>query len=208
MKKFILGLFTCSIILTNFSCSKDDPIAEVDQEEIGGATLVFTPVQAIDQDGQVNYEDVEGAEEIKIVFDGATLLPPVGEHYHLEVGESYRVHLLATDFAGRPTEQTFVSRADQHQAFILGAPTGTLDYKYADVDANGNTVNVGVTGYLTVLEHADTFALRYVMRHLNPGVKEGIRAQDWNNEDYTKFTGDNDLDLKFEIHLTEDGHGH
>ncbi len=208
MKKFILGLVTCSIILVSSSCSKDDPIAEIDQEEVGGASLVFTEVLANNQGGQVTYEDIENAEEIKVVFEGSTLLPPVGEHYHLEVGKSYRVSLFATDFAGRPTQQTFVSRAEQHQAFILGAPAGTLNYEYADLDANGEKVNVGVTGYLTVLEHADTFTLRYIMRHLNIGVKDAITAKDWNNEDFTKFTGDNDLDLKLEVHLTGEDHGH
>lgn len=208
MKKFILGLLTCSIILTTVSCSKDDPIAEVDQEEVSGATLVFTEVAAKTEGGQTTYEDIENPEIIEIAFDGVNFLPPVGAHYHLDVGASYRVSLLAKDFAGRETQQTFVSRAEQHQAFILGAPTGALNYQYADVDPQGNNVNVGVTGYLTVVEHSDTFTLRYVMRHLNTGIKSSITAEDWNNEDFTKFTGDNDLDLKFEVHLTEHDEGH
>jgi len=208
MKKFILGLLTCSIILTSASCSKDDPIAEVDQEEVSGATLLLTEVRAVNSEDGISYEDVDQAEQVKVVFDGKDFLPPAGEHYHLEVGKAYRVELVALDFAGRETQQTFVSRAAEHQAFLLGAPKGTLTYEYADLDAAGNSVNVGVVGYLNIVEHAETFTLRYVMRHLNAGVKSGITAQDWNNEDFTKFTGDNDLDLKFPIHLVEEDHGH
>jgi len=133
----------------------------------------------------------------------------VGTHLHLEEGKSYRLQLKATDFAGRETQQTFVQRADIHQAFILGASADVLTYEYADKDAAGKSVNVGVTGYLTVLKESETFVLRYVMRHLNPGVKANIKASDWNNVNFAQFTGANDLDLKVEVHLVgEDGHGY
>jgi hypothetical protein len=99
-------------------------------------------------------------------------------------------------------QQEFLDKHDIHQAFIPGAPVGVLTYVYADRDADNKKVNVGVTGYLTVDEHTDTgFTFRYVLRHLNPGVKAGITAADWNNENFsTRFAGANDLDLKFEFH--------
>ena len=82
-----------------------------------------------------------------------------------------------------------------------------MEYVYADKDPNDKKVNVGVTGYITVVKESASFTFRYIMRHLNPGLKENITAADWNNTDYTKFTGANDLDLQVEVHLVEDGQG-
>ena len=155
---------------------------------------------------------MENPEVKEVIFEGSAMLPPVDAHLHLYVGKTYRLELFTTDFAGRESQQTFINRADIHQAFILGNPTqsleGTMEYVYADRDADGNRLNVGVTGYLTVVEEADKFVLRYVMRHLNPGVKESITTEDWSNSDFTQFTGANDLDLKVEVHLVGDHEHH
>jgi len=209
--KNILNYLTIILALTFASCTKDDPTPEQDQEEVGTATLTFTEVERELHEDHYHYNDIADAEveEVKFKPTDGQLLPPVGAHIHLEHGKTYRLELKATDFAGRETQSTFVSRADIHQAFILGAPADALEYVYADRDADKQKVNVGVTGYITVNAVSDSFVLQYVMRHLNPGVKENVTAADWNNKDYTKFTGANDLDLKVELHLVEEGdHGH
>ncbi|NGM64257.1 hypothetical protein [Sphingobacterium sp. SGR-19] len=209
MKQINLFILAISILFFAPSCSKDDPIPEEDQEEVGIATLVFTEVKRELHEGHYHYHDIEGAETISVKFEGKDLAPPVNAHLHLKVDKSYRLELKSTDFLGRESQQTFVDRAETHQAFILGDETGSLEYEYADQDANGKTVNVGVTGYLTVRKEADIFVLRYVLRHLNPGVKENIKASDWNNKDFTKFTGANDLDLEVPVHLVHEGdHDH
>ncbi len=207
--KNIFNYLTIVLALTFTSCTKDDPTPEQDQEEVGTATLTFTEVERESHGDHYHYNDIEDAEveEIKFVPKDGKLLAPVGAHLHLEVGKTYRLELKATDFAGRETQSTFVSRADIHQAFLLGAPVGSLEYVYADKDANDKKVNVGVTGYITVVEESESFVFQYIMRHLNPGVKENITAADWNNKDYAKFTGATDLDLKIELHLVEEGHG-
>lgn len=204
MKKFNLAIVALAMVVFAASCTKEDPTPEVDQEEVGVATLIFTEVEVEDHDDHVHYNDIAGGQSDTVTFSGAELLPPVGAHLHLYVGKTYRVELVATDFAGRETQETFVSRADIHQAFILGAPANSLSYVYGDVDENGTAVNVGVTGYLTVDAATDSFVLNYVLRHLNEGVKESITANDWNNENYTQFTGANDLDLQVEVHLLAD----
>ncbi|WP_437918601.1 hypothetical protein [Sphingobacterium sp. LRF_L2] len=209
MKKISLSILFISALIFASSCSKNDPTPEEDQEEVGTAKLIFTEVERESHGDHYHYNDIENAETDTVEFSGSTLLPPVGAHLHLEVGKTYRLELVATDFAGRETQQTFISRADIHQAFILNAPENSLSYVYADKDADGNSVNVGVTGYLTVDKTADSFVFRYVLRHLNEGVKSKITAADWNNTNFTQFTGENDLDLKVEVHLVEeDTHDH
>jgi len=207
MKKLSLIAVLFTLVWAS-SCSKDDPTPETDQEEVGAAQLIFTEVAREAHGDHYHYDDIDNPETFTVTFSKEGL-PEVGTHLHLEEGKSYRLQLKATDFAGRETQQTFVQRADIHQAFILGASADVLTYEYADKDAAGKSVNVGVTGYLTVLKESETFVLRYVMRHLNPGVKANIKASDWNNLNFAQFTGANDLDLKVEVHLVgEDGHGH
>lgn len=209
MKQAHLFIIAISILFFAPSCSKDNPTPEVDQEEVGTATLIFTEVEREVHDDHYHYHDIPNAEIEEIKFEGEQMLPPLDAHLHLEVGKTYRLELIATDFAGRESQQTFLNRADTHQAFILGAETGSLAYVYADRDADNNRVNVGVTGYLTVLKETNTFTLRYVMRHLNPGVKDNISADDWDNANFTQYTGANDLDLKMMVHLvSEEGHHH
>lgn len=181
------------------SCSKDDPQPEIPQEEVGEAKLTFTEVGW--QDGQPT--EIENPDVITVTFEDG--LPPVGTHAHLEAGKTYRLALTAYDFANREVQQEFVADADVHQAFILGAPDGVLDYTYADP----NDARVGVTGYLHVLQATpEDFVFNYIMRHLNEGEKANIGADDWNNPGYTQFGGANDLDLKLELHLVEAGHDH
>lgn len=209
MKKFNCTIALLCILIGFNACKKDTPIPEKDQEEVGIAKLIFTPVTYEAHGDHGHYHDIPGAKSDTITFSGSSLLPPVGTHLHLHTGSAYRLSLIATDFGGRETQQTFVERDDIHQVFITGAPEGSLNYEYADKKADGKEVHVGVTGYLTVLKPTNSFTLRYVMRHLNPGIKAAVKPTDWNASDFTKFTGDNDLDLKIPLHLVDaDSHGH
>ncbi|TYR36566.1 hypothetical protein FXV77_08665 [Sphingobacterium phlebotomi] len=211
MKQINLFIIAISVLFFAPSCSKDDPTPEEDQEEVGTAKLVFTEVEREEHGDHFHYNDIDNPEVVEAIFEGENMLPKEGTHLHLDIGKTYRLELFATDFAGRETQQTFIDRHDIHQAFILKNPTesldGVLEYVYADRDADNNRVNVGVTGYLTVVEEANTFVLRYVLRHLNPGVKENITAADWSNSNFTQFSGANDLDLKVEVHLVDE-HDH
>ncbi|MBK1441461.1 hypothetical protein JHJ32_15795 [Parapedobacter sp. ISTM3] len=189
-----LGLFACFS-----SCSKDDPAPEIPQEEVGRARLTFTEV-AWHGD---HADDLENPEVVEVEFD-AQGLPPVGAHLHLNAGKTYRLELTTYDFAGRESQHEFVNEAHIHQVFLLGAPDGVLDYQYADP----NNARVGITGYLHVLRASDSFIFNLILRHLNEGVKSSITADDWNNPNYTQFSGVNDLDLNVEVHVVEGDHDH
>ncbi len=191
----LLGMITFGV-LTFSSCSKEDPVPEKDQEEVGKTSLLLQEV-TWDGDFRTGHPHaIDGAAVDTIEFDEQGNAP-VGFHLHLHTGHSYKLTLIARDYAGREIQQTFLNRADIHQAVILGAPNGVLDYTYGDDQ-------VGVTGYLHIVKGASTFTLQYLMRHLNPGVKAGVTADDWNNTNYqSKLAGATDLDLKFELHPVE-----
>src|SRR5690606_10205205 len=99
-----------------------------------------------------HYHDIEGAQTDSIEFSGTDFLPAPGAHLHLESGKSYRFELKVLDFAGRQNQQTFIDRDDQHFAFLLGAPDGSLSAEYTDETSSGDRVNVGISGYINVLE--------------------------------------------------------
>ncbi len=199
MKKYISILFIAAIITS--SCSKNKPTIEVDQEELSAASLVFTPVEVVDNNGSISYVAIEGAVASEIEFKGNPLLPNVGAHIDLHVGETYKMELKSFDFAGRASQQTFVERAESHQAFLVDAPVNSVDFVY-------NDNQVGVTAYITIKKETSPFTWRYAMRHLNNGVKNRIQASDWNNVNFLQFTGANDLDLKFQAHFVTEHEAH
>ncbi|WP_257667500.1 hypothetical protein [Parapedobacter tibetensis] len=195
--KQVAWMFLAIGIITFASCSKDDPTPEPPQEEVAKAKLTFVEVEWHGS----HPHDVDNPETVEIEFDRQ--MSPVGNgHVDLDEGKTYRLILTAYDSDGNEVQDEFVDDADIHQAFLLGAPDGVLDYTYVDAQ-------VGVTGYLHVLEATETgFTFNYVLRHLNVGVKSNITAADWNNPNYTQFGGANDLNLKFDLHIVEgDGHG-
>lgn len=207
MKKYTLLLLIS--LFTFFSCKKDEPTPEVDQEEVGSAQITFTEVEAEAHGDHYHYAEIENPEVEKITFTGDPMLPPTGEHLHLEVGKSYRFNVTIKDFAGRETQQSFVEKENNHFAFILGIPDASAYVTYSDKKSDGSNVQVGVQGYITILKETETFNTRYIMRHLNNNVKEKINTKtDWNNPNFTSFTGANDLDLNFQLHFTAEGHGH
>lgn len=196
-KKLPIALLLSAFFALIISCSKDDPQPEIPQEEVGSVKLTFVEVE-----WHGNHADeIENPETIEVEFNDQGL-PPVGTHLHLDAGKTYRLSLTAYDFAGREVQQEFLNDAHVHQVFILGAAAGVLDYDYGDAD----NLRVGVTGYLHVLQASDRFVFNFILRHLNDGVKSGITADDWNNPTYTKFSGENDLDLKVDIHPVDGGH--
>ena len=198
-KSLTVAFLSVGVLTFASSCSKDDPVPEIPQEEIGSATLTFTEVEWNGDQAQ----DLDNPEVVSVTF-GQDGLPPVGTHLHLDVGKTYRMTLTTTDFAGREgAEQEFLDESDVHQLFFLGAPEGVLDYQYADPDGK----RVGVTGYLHVLQPS-SFVFNVILRHLNEGVKSSITDADWNNSSYTKFSGENDLDLKVEVHVVDGDHDH
>jgi len=206
LRNYSLAILVAVIALT-FNACKKDPAPELPEEEIGKAQLTFVEVEREVHGDHFHYNPIVGADSLTIAFDGSGL-PPVGTHIHLHEGATYKLTLKAFDFAGREIQQEFLDKHDIHQVFILGSPDGILTYAYADRDKDNKKINVGVKGYLTVDEHTDKgFTFRYVLRHLNPGVKANITAENWNDASFaSKFAGANDLDLKFDLHPVHEDH--
>ena len=202
---FINSIFAAILLLT--SCSKDNPVPEVDQEEISGASIRLIEVEAEEHGDHYHYHDLIGGDTTIITFSGENFLPPVDAHVHLEVGKSYKFELTVKDFAGRESQQSFIEREDQHFAFLLGIPNESIIAEYADRKLDSTKVKVGINGYLRVQKATESFTFRYLMRHLNPGVKKDINpSTDIFNEDFMKFGGANDIDLKFQMHLVDGAH--
>ena len=196
--KNIIILFS---VLFLASCSKDEPTLEIDQEELSTATLLFTPVEEKLINGEVQFIP-DTHEDIQTVkFTGSQLAPEIGSHVDLAVGHIYQLDLKTTDFLGRESQQSFLTRATTHQAFLLGTPDEAISFRYGDDQ-------VGVKAYIKILKPSNKSTWQYIMRHLNNGVKERINASDWDNTNYNKFTGANDLQLSFEVHLVENHHHH
>lgn len=208
LRQYSLAILVAIIALTFNACKKDAQ-PESPKEETGKSELTFLEVEREAHGDHFHYNTIAAAKPLVITFDGKGL-PPAGTHAHLQEGKTYKLSLRSFDAAGRELQQAFLDQQELHQAFILGAPAGVLTYAYADRDKDNKKINVGVTGYLTVDEASAGFTFRYVLRHLNPGVKAGITASDWNEPGFAlKFSGANELDLKFELHPVEaDGHDH
>lgn len=207
MKKLLSTILALSLIAFIISCGKDDPVPEVDQEELSSAKLVFTEVEREAHGDHYHYNDIKDPEKDSISFSGINFVAPVGAHMDLEAHKTYRFELKVTDFQGRASQQTFVERHEQHFAFFNQIPDGTATIVYTDKLKDGTKVKVGTIGYITVDKPSNKFVLRYIMKHLNPGVKASINANtDIQIVDFNKFAGATDLDLKFEMHFIDDDH--
>lgn len=172
------------------SCSKDDPIPEIDQEEYNAAELVFAHGDITDG------KFVESGETTKITFSPDGKATP--SHTHLTEGESYRLKVtLYHD--GESINQEIIDAGAEHQFFFVGAPEGVFDYSYEDQQ-------IGLTGILTVTAHSDdAFDWNIVLRHgLN---KNHAVAQEWDNANYAQAGGADDVNVTTELHVTTSG-GH
>lgn len=188
MKNQILSILAVALlfVVSFSSCSKNDPVPEVDQEEHDAVQLVL-------QHGSIiNDEFIASDEETIINF--AKNGTPTPKHVHITEGKSYRMKINML-YNGENINQEIIDEADEHQFFFLGAPDGVFDYKYEDS-------NIGLQGILTVLSHSDSnFNFNIILRHgLN---KDHLSAQAWNSKTYVQAGGADDLNIKVELHATE-----
>jgi hypothetical protein len=179
------------LIVSFTSCSKNDPVPEVDQEE-------YSTVQIILQHGELVNDKFTASEE-KTIINFTKEGIPTPKHVHINEGESYRmtINLL---FDGENINQEIIDEADAHQFFFLGAPDGVFDYQYEDA-------NIGLQGILSVLDHTDSaFDFNIILRHgLN---KNHAAAQLWNSKTHVQAGGADDLNLKVELHVSESDADH
>lgn len=172
------------------SCSKDDPVPEIDQEEYDGTILTFT-------EGHYHGEEFHAAgDTLQIRFvKGSDKAYP--SHVHLHEGEQYQLD-IAMFKNGENISAEFGE--SEHQWFFLGSPDGVLDYTYSDN-------RVGFKGVFTVNQATpEGFDLQLILRH---GLdKSQAAAQDWNSNNYREAGGSDDFNKSFELHPVEGDHDH
>ncbi|KEO72209.1 hypothetical protein [Anditalea andensis] len=209
------------------SCNNDDEEPVV-WENIERSELIFTEVTggaSLYPHGD-HFHGLGGAvegESRTISFNSAGVATE-GGHIHLDPEGIYKVQLRAWDFTGREVQQDFLAdkaTASRYKAFLVGAPfvlnqntedqSGAIfqprEMEYVDGTAvAGALETTGILTYITLGESNEgEFAVTYVLRNIDPGVKENITRGDWNHADYaTRFAGSNVVELKFEIHAEHD----
>lgn len=192
MNRLLPIALVAGVILTFNACKKDNPEPEVEQEEF--KSVIFNFIELVDHGDHFD----QTTDTTKIVFgaDGNA----TKSHYDLHAGATYRLKVVAYDFAGREMQQEFIEEADEHQLFITGAQEGVLDYVYEDA-------KVGVTGRLSTLKPSNgSMTLTAVLRH---GLdKSKTTTSDWDNANHAAFGGSADFTLKFPVHVIEEGHDH
>jgi hypothetical protein len=194
INRLLSATMLAGLVCTFNACKKDSPAPEVSQEEFKSVVFNFIELEAHGD----HFDST--TDTVKVLF-GADGNATQG-HYDLHSATSYRLKVVAYDFAGREMQQEFVEEADEHQMFITGAQEGVLDYVYEDD-------KVGVTGILSTLKPSNgSMTLTAVLRH---GLdKSKTTANDWDNINHASFGGSADFTLKFPIHVIEghDDHDH
>ncbi|WP_200977261.1 hypothetical protein [Echinicola sp. 20G] len=189
-------LFATSITLV--SCSKDDPVPELDQEVITEVTLTFTE---IDNSGASMGTSLEyGASSDEGIALGGSL--QIDDIDGLESGKRYLMEISAYNgIADEDITEEIEEEADEHQFFFLGSAftgsTSFMTYTYDDVDENNNPI--GLVGQVTVDETllSNTGQIRVILRHALDKDYEGAENPHW--ADYAQAGGESDLDITFDV---------
>lgn len=180
-----------------FSCEKDDPVPEIDQELITELTLVFEEVDeagtVVPNSGfEVTAKDAEG------ISLGSN--PQIEEITSLVPGKTYQISIsLYNDLAKEDMTEEIGEHSDEHQFYFLGSAlvgnAAFLEYSYLDEDENGKPI--GLKGQVTVNESVSTGSFRVVLRH---GLNKNVSGADQPSfENYETAGGESDLDITFQV---------
>jgi hypothetical protein len=200
------------------------------KEGIQRSELTLTEVSGDGIHGHNDHFDgldgaVEG-ESVTVKFDEKGNAVANG-HLHLEADAIYKVELKVWDHTGKEIQNDYIASkavADNYKAFLIGGnfklaantEGGAIfqirDLKYGDgTDVAGKYETTGITSYFIAGDSniGPTVEVSYILRKLDAGVKAKIERTDWNDSNYkTKFPGTDILDLRFEIHIEEEGDHH
>lgn len=194
--KLLNGLFLLLSVLI-FSCEKDDPVPEIDQELITELTLVF---EEINEAGNVvpNSKFEVTAKDAEGISLGSA--PQIEDIVDLVPGKTYQLSIqLYNDIAKEDMTGEIAEHGDEHQFYFLGSAfvgnAAFLQYSYTDEDENGNPV--GLKGLLTVGESVTSGSFRAVLRH---GLNKAFAGADQPGfENYETAGGESDLDITFQV---------
>ncbi|MDN3670577.1 hypothetical protein QWY93_14740 [Echinicola jeungdonensis] len=192
--------FPFILLMTIFwtSCSKDDPVPELDQEVITKVTLTFTE---IDESGSkigtaLKYQ----ASAMEGIALGGNLNIDIISG--LQTGKRYLLEITAyNDIADEDITVEIQEAGAEHQLYFLGSAfvgdQSFMNYEYDDEDQNGNPI--GLKGIVTVDNSlkSNTGELRLVLRHDSNKEFEEAQNPHWGN--FTQAGGESDLDITFEV---------
>jgi hypothetical protein len=186
--------------------------------------LIFTEVNGeAHGDHFHDLADKEKVEPIAISFDekGTALS---GGHAHLHPAGIYKIELKQFDASSKETQGQYISNkatADYYKAFLTGgsfvlnsnSSTGsgaifqTKEATYGDGSVvNGATETTGIITYFTAgKDNEGEKNVFFVLRKFNDATtKAKVTRADWNLSDYaTKFAGQDQIKLSFELHAEE-----
>jgi hypothetical protein len=186
--------------------------------------LIFTEVNGeAHGDHFHDLADKEKVEPIAISFDekGTALS---GGHAHLHPAGIYKIELKQFDATSKETQGQYITNkatADYYKAFLTGgsfvlnsnSSTGsgaifqTKEATYGDGSVvNGATETTGIITYFTAgKDNEGEKNVFFVLRKFNDATtKAKVTRADWNLSDYaTKFAGQDQIKLSFELHAEE-----
>lgn len=182
-----------------YSCKKDDPVPEIDQEVITEMTLSF---KELDEGGK----PIEGTGFKAVAKDSEGISlggsPEIDPIRSLLPGKTYQMSIdLYNHFADEVVTDEIKEHGNEHQFFFLGSglvgEAAFLEYDYGDSDVNGRPI--GLEGLLTVDESpgVNHGSLRIILRH---GLNKGFSGADQPIfENFETAGGESDLDITFPV---------
>ncbi|GGZ15293.1 hypothetical protein GCM10007049_04210 [Echinicola pacifica] len=197
-KNLLAALAIATMGMALQSCSKDDPVPEVDQELITDVTLTFTEVDDAGMEiGTAMAYKASSAEGIELstnidieVISG------------LEADKRYLLEITAyNSIAGEDITTEILEEGDEHQFYFLGsafvADSPNMVYAYDDQDEDG--FPIGLKGYVTtqptLVGNASQF--RLILRHDLDKAYAGAENPSWEN--FVQAGGETDLDITFPV---------
>lgn len=181
IKTVIALLFSFVVVFA--SCQKDDPILEDDQEEYDSVQIEFTNLANPNDVVMVNFDKNGNTEK---------------SHYHLSQNEKYSME-ISLFHNGKNINHEFIEEIDEHKFFFLAPNEAVTNYLYQDND-------LGLQGEITFGDYSSSFDFIILLRH---GLdKNHASAKGWNNVDYQKAGGVDDLRLEIPLHLVIEDHDH
>ncbi len=196
-KNYLLLLITI-LAISFYSCSSEDPIAELEQELITDVTLTFTEVDAqgtaIASPFEVKASDPQGIEL------GSN---PTIEPINLDKGKRYLMQItLFNSIENEDITAEIQEEDDEHQFYFLGSSViggQVLTYTYDDLDGDGNPI--GLRGFVQVVQNSsvNNSQLRLILRH--DLDKNFTGANNPHFEGFVQAGGETDLDIIFPVVL-------
>ena len=180
--KLTAGLTVAALALSVTACDDDDPIVDVNEEEL----ITTVTVGLNSPSGQVTLisRDLDGDGGNDAVVTGGTLAANTA--YTFNVSFSNETETPPEDVTAEVREED-----EEHQVFFEAIGLDGVTFAYGDEDEDGNPV--GLTGTMTT-GAAGAGDLRVVLRHEPNKDGEGVSEGNLANAD-----GETDVDVRIPV---------